>query len=97
MKVRILSQARQDILDSARFYEDREPGLGSRFYDVIERSIDDLTWQAGSHAHYDERYLLKYVRPFPFAIYYYIENGEVHVDAVLDTRRDPSWISDRLQ
>jgi plasmid stabilization system protein ParE len=81
MKVRILAPARQDILDSAAFYEDREPGLGLRFYSAIEQAIDELAWQAGSHVHFDERYLVKFVRVFPYAIYYAIENGEAHVDA----------------
>src|SRR4051812_46836585 len=97
MKIRILAPARQDILDSAGFYESREPGLGVRFLNVIERAFDELRWQAGTHTHFDERYLVKYVRPFPYAIYYYIENGETHVDAVLDTRRDPNLVSGRLQ
>ncbi|MBV9240523.1 MAG: type II toxin-antitoxin system RelE/ParE family toxin [Acidobacteria bacterium] len=97
MNVRLLPTARQDILDSARFYEDREPGLGRRFYTIIERALNDLSWQAGSHPRIDKKYSVKYVRTFPYAIYYYVANGEAHVDAILDTRRDPHYVSDRLQ
>ena len=34
---------------------------------------------------------------FPFAIYYSIEQDLVHVHAVLDCRRNPSWIRKRLK
>ena len=34
---------------------------------------------------------------FPFAIYYRVASGTVHVSAVLDCRRDPAWIRKRLQ
>ncbi|MDI6794613.1 MAG: hypothetical protein QME81_17390, partial [bacterium] len=33
---------------------------------------------------------------FPFAIYYRIDNNMVLVYAVLDCRRNPAWIKDRL-
>jgi plasmid stabilization system protein ParE len=33
---------------------------------------------------------------FPFAIYYRVEGDPVQVYAVLDCRRNPAWIRDRL-
>ena len=41
----------------------------------------------------DHRLLAK---RFPFAIYYRIQNEVVRVYAILDCRRDPAWIHDRL-
>jgi hypothetical protein len=34
---------------------------------------------------------------FPFAIYYHAEKDLVQVHAVLDCRRNPSWIRKRLK
>jgi hypothetical protein len=34
---------------------------------------------------------------FPFAIYYDVDNGIARVTAVLDMRRNPSWIRKELQ
>jgi hypothetical protein len=34
---------------------------------------------------------------FPFAIYYRVEKQVVRVHAVLDCRRNPSWMRKRLQ
>lgn len=36
-------------------------------------------------------------RGFPFAIYYSVEKELVRVHAVLDCRRNPSWIRKRLK
>jgi len=33
---------------------------------------------------------------FPFAIYYLVDAKEILVNAVLDCRRNPSWIKKRL-
>ena len=36
------------------------------------------------------------IRRFPFALYYLIEEGSIDIYAILDWRRDPSWIRQRL-
>jgi hypothetical protein len=36
-------------------------------------------------------------RTFPFAIYYAVEGETVRVRAVLDCRRDPTWIIGKLK
>jgi hypothetical protein len=33
---------------------------------------------------------------FPFALYYLIEESSIDIYAILDCRRDPSWIRERL-
>jgi hypothetical protein len=33
---------------------------------------------------------------FPYSIFYLVEDDEIRVYAVIDTRRDPAWISERL-
>jgi plasmid stabilization system protein ParE len=97
MKIRLLSPARQDILDAALFYDRQDPGLGLRFYRAVERAIDELVWQAGIHSRVGPRHMVKHVRTFPYAIYYHIEDGEIRVIAILDERRDPDLLTGRLQ
>jgi len=50
---------------------------------------------AGVHLQVDgfHRMLIK---RFPFALYFLIEEGLIDIYAVLDCRRDPSWIRERL-
>lgn len=95
MKVRILDEAEQDLLDGYRFYEAQGPGLGDYFLDTLFADIDSLHLYAGIHAlHLGYHRLLS--RRFPFAVYYRVEDGAAFVRAVLDCRRDPERTRNRL-
>ncbi len=96
MTVQILDEAEQDLVDGYRFYEGQVAGLGGYFLDSLLSDIDSLRFYAGIHSLYFGYNRLLSKR-FPFAVYYRIENDVVRVYAVLDCRRDPSWIRDRLR
>ena len=95
MRVRILAAAEKYLEDGYRFYERQSPGLGSYFLDSLYSDIDSLTYFAGIH-----RLVFGYHRllskRFPFAVYYQIAEDIGVVKAVLDCRRNPSWIRERL-
>jgi hypothetical protein len=95
VKIQILVEAQEDLIQGFRFYEGREPGLGAYFLDCLFSDIDSLLVHAGVHAviYTYHRCLSK---RFPFAIYYSLEGELVRVHAVLDCRRNPSWIRRRL-
>ncbi len=95
MRVRILSPAERDLEEGYRFYESQSPGLGSYFFDSLDSDIDSLAYFGGIHqvVFGFHRQLSK---RFPFAIYYRIIDNEVLIFAVLDCRRNPSWIRRRL-
>jgi hypothetical protein len=95
VKVQVLGEAQRDLVGGYRFYESQVPGLGDYFLDTPFFDIDSLQFCAGIHAqHFGYNRLLS--KRFPFAIYYRVENSVIRVYAVLDCRRDPSWIRDRL-
>ena len=96
MRIEILEEAQEDLIQGFRFYEDREPGVGVYFLDCLFSDIDSLLLYAGIHqATFAYHRCLS--KRFPFAIYYSVEGELVRVHAVLDCRRDPSWIRKRLQ
>jgi plasmid stabilization system protein ParE len=95
MKIRILDEARQDLLDGFRFYESQRAGLGDYFLDSLFSDIESLHLYAGIHPkHFGYHRLLS--KRFPFAIYYRSTPSVVRVVAILDCRRDPRRISSRL-
>ena len=96
MNVIILDPAKDDLAEGFWFYESKEYGLGHYFLDTIYSEIDTLEKHAGIHPVYDPPYHLMISDRFPFSIYYFIENGDVMVEAVIDQRRNPEWISKRL-
>ena len=95
MKVQILDEAEQDLIDGFRFYEAQKEGLGDYFLDSLFSDIDSLQLYAGIHSRrFGYHRLLS--RRFPFAIYYLVEDGAARVRAILDCRRDPARIRERL-
>jgi len=96
VRIDILDEAQEDLIEGFHFYEDREIGLGSYFLDCLFSDIDSLFLYAGIH-----QVVLGYHRclskRFPFAIYYSLEGDLIRVHAVLDCRRNPSWIRKRLK
>ena len=96
MNVQILPEAEQDLVDGFSFYEMQQPGLGSYFRDSLFSDIDSLAFFGGVHMKvFDYHRLLS--KRFPFAVYYRVQNEQVQVYAVLDCRRNPAWIHDRLR
>jgi len=43
MKIKVLDEAEQDLLDGFRFYELQESDLGDYFLDTISSDIDSLS------------------------------------------------------
>jgi len=95
MKIEILDSAEEDLIDGFKFYENHSRGLGDYFLDSIFSDIESLRVYTGIHAlHFGYHRLLS--KRFPFAIYYCLHNEIIRVYAVLDCRRSPAWIRNRL-
>lgn len=95
MNIELLDEAREDLRSASRFYERQSDGLGDEFLRSLFAEIDRLARDAGIYPRvFGYQRLLS--RRFPYAIYYRIENETVRVYAVLDCRRDPDWIRQRL-
>jgi len=97
MRMRVLRSAHLSINAGLNFYERQQRELGSRFRTSVLSDIRSLEVTAGVHQLNEKGYHRKICSKFPFSIYYKVEDHEVRVYAVFDDRRDPHWISDRLQ
>jgi plasmid stabilization system protein ParE len=96
MRIEFLDDAKDDLITGFHFYEEQSPGLGSYFLDSLFADIDSLLLYAGSHrvVYGSHRCIAS---RFPFAIYYRVENEIILVTAVIDCRRNPTWIRRRLK
>ena len=97
MKIKILESAKQDLREGFHFYESQGTGIGSYFLESLFSDVESLRLFAGVHSVHFGRYHRLLSKRFPFAVYYRIEADEVRVYAILDCRRDPAWIRERLQ
>ncbi len=97
MKIKILSSASQDLMDGYWFYEKQAEGLGTYFLDSLFSDIDSLIINAGIHPLHFGKYHRMLSKRFPFAVYYRVENETALVYGVLDCRRSPAWIKQKLE
>jgi len=96
VRVQVLDEATADLADGFRFYEQQADGLGEYFLDSLWSDIHSLRFHGGIHAIHNSYYRLLSKR-FPYAVYYRIEDGVARVRAILDCRRDPKLLWQRLE
>lgn len=96
VKIEILDDAQEDLLNGFRFYEFRHVGVGTYFLDCLFSDIDSLILYAGVHSVVHDYHRLLSKR-FPYAIYYKVTGKIIRVFAILDCRRNPTWIRKRLK
>lgn len=95
IRIRTTPEARQDLNDGYVFYERQDPGAGEYFAACLKADITGLKVTAGIHRQW-QGFHKALSKVFPHAIYYRFSGQEVIVIAVIDTRRDPDWIRNRL-
>ena len=95
--IEILDQAREDLIEGFHFYEEQQAGLGSYFLSNLYADIESLLLYRGLHEKIYTDYFRLLSRRFPFAVYYTFEARVIYIHAVIDCRRDPAWIRQRLE
>ena len=96
VKVVVLASAVGDLRSARRFYA-RQGGrnLGRRFFETLSETIGNLSDHGGIHVRKFGFYRALAAK-FPYSVYYDIEGDAVRVHAVVDNRRNPSWVEDRV-
>jgi len=95
-RIRILEAARRDLLAGYGFYEKQAEGIGRYFLDTLYSDIESLHICSGVHAVCFGHYHRLLSKRFPWSVYYRIEGNEIRIYAVLDNRRNPDSIKQRL-
>jgi len=85
-----------DIGEIRAFYERQQSGLGEYFISCLFSDLESLAFFAGIHS-VCFGYHRMLCKRFPFAIYYDVLDDFALVVAVLDMRRNPSGIKERLK
>ena len=96
MKIEILDSAKRDLTDGFYFYEKQGQGLGSYFLTNLYADIESLRTYYGIHSKPYKDYHRLLAKRFPFAVFYKMGEDSVRIYAILDCRRNPSWIRNRL-
>jgi hypothetical protein len=87
----LLVEAAEDLEEAKSFYSAQEAGVGDYCATSLLADIESLALFHGVHRRQFGCFRVLASR-FPFGIYYLEAEQETRVVAVLDLRRDPSWI-----
>ncbi len=90
-RVVVLAEAAGDLEAARKFYDAQEAGVGDYCVSSLLADIESLALYHGIHRRQFGCYRMLAGR-FPFGIYYLEAERETRVVAVLDLRRNPSWI-----
>ncbi|MBF0241157.1 MAG: type II toxin-antitoxin system RelE/ParE family toxin [Desulfamplus sp.] len=91
----ISEEAKADIEAAKAFYGSKEIGIGDYFIDCILSDLESLSFFAGIHIK-EHGYFRMLSKKFPFAIYYEVTDTLAIVVAILDMRRNPTWLNVQL-
>lgn len=87
MKLRYTSRAKDDIELAFVWYERQRQGLGYEFLNCVESSIQLILENPKIYRVYYSRFRGCVIRRFPFSVFYTIENNEIIVHSVFDSRQ----------
>ncbi len=96
MIVRLSDDSERDLVAGIKFYNRHGPEVGAYFRESLLSDIASLEILGGVHALRHGFHCMPAKR-FPFAIYYTVTEQIVSIIAVLDERRNPRWIEQRLK
>lgn len=94
-RILISEDAWGDLNEGFLFYEAQGLGLGDYFIACLRADLEGLKVTAGIHREVQGFHRLL-SRVFPHGIFYTLQADEVTVLAVIDLRRSPEWVSNRL-
>ena len=96
MKIKITDDAKFHIENAIKFYESQNSGLGRYFLDSISSDIESLQIYFGIHIKIKNYYRFLSKR-FPYAVYYKYDEKNIYIYAVLDCRKNPTFINNVLK
>jgi plasmid stabilization system protein ParE len=93
MLFRFSDPASAELAEAVRWYEDREPGLGDRFLQAVNSTIDLIQSHPDIGAlragRLPSRQFL--VHGFPYGVVYRVRRDDIYVIAVSHTSRRPGY------
>lgn len=97
MRYRLLSVARSELAEAAKYYEAQSRGLGFEFMDEFDAVVKRIVRLPEGWKRVGTRHRRCLFRRFPYAVLYSARGSEITVSGVISLRRDPEIITRRIR
>jgi toxin ParE1/3/4 len=95
MEIIFPTGAKEDIKESAEYYENEVSGLGKAFLEIVELLIEKILAFPNASCEILKPYRRYLIKRFPFGIIYRIEKEYIFVATVMRLKRKPYyWLDD---
>ncbi len=92
----IRPEAKADLLDAFRWYQEQRQGLGHDFKLCVEEVISKMQRNPFVHKKIFQNVRRSVTKRFPFGVFYTVEDEKIIILAVLHARRDPVKWKNRI-
>ena len=96
MLVTFHEEAEAELLEAARYYEERVSGLGHALIEDVELAVLDISSNPLSCPTVGAELRRRVVRRFPYSLLYFAETERIVVVAVAHQKRRPGYWKYRL-
>jgi len=86
-----LQSAEEEMVEAARFYEQRQIGLGADFLAEVEHSIRRVRENPEAGTPVRRGFRRRLLRRFPHGVLYRVDSDEIVIVAVMHLRRRPDY------
>ena len=90
-------EARLEFLESARYYENEQTGLGQRFFEAVRAAITLLEKYLDLGREVEPGIRRCRVVRFPYGIIYRVSKESIEIVAVMHLRRRPGYWRERVE
>ena len=97
MRLEFHAAAFGELQSAAEYYESRETGLGVRFLDMVDESLERIARDPTAWSAVDEDVRRCLTRVFPFGVFYTIEPQFILILAVAHLAREPGYWASRTK
>lgn len=96
MRVVFSSLFKKDLLDAETRYGDISPHLADDFHTRVKEAVRAvIRWKGGDHVG-PHGYPCRKCRPFPYILYYQIDNDVLYCLGLVHERRHPDYLRQNL-
>jgi hypothetical protein len=96
IKVRILNEARSELVEAVEYYEDKTHGLGIDLINEIKSSVEIIRRFPNCCALRKDKTRRYLINRFPYLIIYLFHKGHIWIIAFAHCKRKPEYWTKRI-